>query len=168
MKKNLLYYSLCVLSFFFGIHYMAKTLTPLSTYLILQHTIIFQTCFLSTVCVFISFFNMTTPPCTQPGPWRNGFPSLAWKNLTGLHKALTLTTSITIGINENADCVPELITQHQWWTARFRNLMGSLEPEEWRLLQQQINAHGLGRTCSTVTSCDETFFNYHVPATMLL
>lgn len=28
---------------------------------------------------------------TKQGPWRHGFPSLVWKNVTGLHRALTST-----------------------------------------------------------------------------
>jgi hypothetical protein len=36
-----------------------------------------------------------------------------WKNLTGLHRALTSTPSITFGMNWNSNCEPGLITQHQ-------------------------------------------------------
>jgi hypothetical protein len=35
-----------------------------------------------------------------------------WKNLTGLHRALTSTPSNTFGINWNTDCEPGLIAQH--------------------------------------------------------
>ena len=40
-----------------------------------------------------------------------------WKNLTGLHIALTSTPSITFGMNWNTDCEPGLIAQHQYPTS---------------------------------------------------
>ena len=36
-----------------------------------------------------------------------------WKNLIGLHRALTSTSSNTFGTNWNADCEPGLIAKHQ-------------------------------------------------------
>ena len=39
--------------------------------------------------------------------------SLVWKNLTGLHRALTSPQSNTVGMNWNADCETDLITQHK-------------------------------------------------------
>lgn len=41
--------------------------------------------------------------------------------------------------------------KEQIQAAKFRDLVKSLKPEDWQLLEQQINAHGFGRTCSTVT-----------------
>ncbi len=40
-------------------------------------------------------------PCTKPAPLRNSSPSLVWRNLTGLHRALTSTPSNTFGTNWN-------------------------------------------------------------------
>ena len=37
-----------------------------------------------------------------------------WKNLIALHRALTSTTSNTIGMSWNADCKPGLIAQHNF------------------------------------------------------
>ncbi len=84
---------------------------------------------------------------------------MVWKNLTGLHRALTSTSSNTFGMNWNADCVRDLITQHQCWTSLMllwlngskslqQVLVESLKPEEWRL---QINAHGFGMRWSLIT-----------------
>ena len=42
-----------------------------------------------------------------------------WKNLIGLHRALTSTPSNTFGMNWNADCEPDLIAQHQCPTSRM-------------------------------------------------
>jgi hypothetical protein len=50
--------------------------------------------------------------CTKQGPCRNGLSRSVWKNLTGLHRALTSTPSNTYGMNWNADCEPGLIAQH--------------------------------------------------------
>jgi hypothetical protein len=47
--------------------------------------------------------------CTKHGPYRNGLSTLAWKNLTGLHRALTLTPSNIFLVNWNADCEPGLM-----------------------------------------------------------
>uniref|UniRef100_A0A8C7PA76 [histone H3]-trimethyl-L-lysine(4) demethylase n=1 Tax=Oncorhynchus mykiss TaxID=8022 RepID=A0A8C7PA76_ONCMY len=43
----------------------------------------------------LSCFSMTMPPCTKRCPYRNGLSKLVWKNLTGLHRALTSTPSNT-------------------------------------------------------------------------
>jgi hypothetical protein len=45
--------------------------------------------------------------------YRNGLLRFVWKNLTGLHRALTSTLSNTFGMNWNTDCKPGLISQHQ-------------------------------------------------------
>ena len=50
----------------------------------------------------LSCFSMTMPPCRKQGPYRNGLLRSVWKNLTGLHKALTSTPSNTFGMNWNA------------------------------------------------------------------
>jgi hypothetical protein len=41
------------------------------------------------------------------------FSRSVWKNLTGLHKALTSTQSNTFEMNWHTDSEPDLITQHQ-------------------------------------------------------
>jgi hypothetical protein len=51
--------------------------------------------------------------CRKWGPYRNGLLRLVWKNLTGLHRALTSTPSNTFGMSWNADWEPGLIAQHQ-------------------------------------------------------
>ena len=75
-----------------------------------------------------------------------------WKNLTGLHGALTSTPSNTFGMNWNADCEPDIIAQHQLpdltnalvaeWkqipAAMFQNLVESLP----RRVQAVIAAKG--------------------------
>ncbi len=77
-----------------------------------------------------------------------------------LHRALTSTPSNTLGMNWNANCEPGLITQHQCWISLmllWLNGSQSLQPgskiwwkpEEWRLLQQQINVFAV--TCSAIT-----------------
>uniref|UniRef100_A0AAZ3PLM5 Uncharacterized protein n=1 Tax=Oncorhynchus tshawytscha TaxID=74940 RepID=A0AAZ3PLM5_ONCTS len=63
-------------------------------------------------------FSMTMHPCTNRGPYRNGLWRLVWKNLTGLHRALTTTLSNTFVMNWNSDCEPGLIAQHQCPTSR--------------------------------------------------
>ena len=50
---------------------------------------------------------------TKQGPYRNVFSRLVWKNLTGLHRALTSTPSNTFGMNWDVDCELGLIAQHQ-------------------------------------------------------
>ena len=57
-----------------------------------------------------SCFSMTMP--TKRGPYRNGLSRSTWKNLPGLHRALSSTPSNTFGMNWNADCEPDLIAQH--------------------------------------------------------
>ncbi len=108
-------------------------------------------------------FNMTM--CAQSSFIKKCFfSSLLWKYLTDLHRSLNSTPSSTFGMNWNTNCEPDLIIQHQGWTslmllwlkisaARFQKRKGkeSLKPEEWRLLQQQINAHGFEMKCSTIT-----------------
>ena len=44
---------------------------------------------------------------------QNGLSRSVWKNLSGLHRALTSTPSNTFGMNWNANCEPGLIVQHQ-------------------------------------------------------
>ena len=86
----------------------------------------------------LSCFSITMPPYTKRGPYRNGLSRSVWKNLIGLHRALT-STPLNIGMNWNADCEPGLIAQHQCLTslmleaewmqvpaAMFQNLVESL------------------------------------------
>ena len=61
----------------------------------------------------LSCFSMTMPPCTNRSQYRNGLLRLVWKNLTGLHRALTSSLSNTFGMYWNADYEPGLISQHQ-------------------------------------------------------
>lgn len=76
----------------------------------------------------------------------NDFLNLAWKNLTGQYRALTSTSSETF----EPQIWAILITQDSHMAelgkilaAMFQNLVQSLFSEEWRLSQQQTNAHGL-------------------------
>ncbi len=95
---------------------------------------------LPTLCqqfVFVYFlFKHDNAPVHEAAPWRNGFPSLAWSSLTGLHRALTPSPSNTLG--KNTDCEPDLITQHQCCTSQMlklaTRLLERLKPEEWMLL----------------------------------
>ncbi len=71
--------------------------------LLLQHTMIFSTAVCLKLCgnrlvKALSYVNVTMPPCTKPGPQRNGFLSLMRKTLTGLHRALTSTPSSIYGL----------------------------------------------------------------------
>lgn len=51
--------------------------------------------------------------------------------------------------------------------ASFQHLMESLKPEEWKLLEQHINAHGFGITYSTVTHvCNLEVSIYYYKADM--
>ncbi len=45
--------------------------------------------------------------------------SLVWKNLTGLHRALTSTPSNMFGMNWCRDCEPGLLAQHQCLTSQM-------------------------------------------------
>ena len=47
-------------------------------------------------------FQHDNPPCSKRGPYRKGLPRLVWKNLTGLHRALSSTPLNTFGMNWNA------------------------------------------------------------------
>ena len=105
----------------------------------------------------------------------NGSSRSVWKNLTGLHRTLTSTSSNTFGMNWNADCESVLIAQHQCPTSlMFLWLNGSKSPqqcsnikwrafsEEWRLLYQQkgdqlhIYAHDFRMRCS-MSRCPHAF-----------
>ena len=44
-------------------------------------------------------FQYDNAPCTKRGPYRNGLSRSMWKNLTGLHRALTSTPLNTFGMN---------------------------------------------------------------------
>ena len=85
------------------------------------------------------------------------------------------TPSNTFGMNWNADCEPDLITQRQCPTSlmllwlngskspqQCSNIKWKTFPEEWRLLQQQrgnqlhINAHDFGMRC-WMSRCPPTF-----------
>ncbi|CDQ86808.1 unnamed protein product [Oncorhynchus mykiss] len=79
----------------------------------------------------LSCFSMTMPPSTKRGPHRNVLPRVVWKNLTGLHRALTSTPSNTFGMNWNAGCESGLIGQHQCPTSLiFLWLNGSMSPQQ--------------------------------------
>ena len=79
----------------------------------------------------LSSFSMTISPCTKRGPYSNGLSRSVWKNLTGLHRALTSTPLNTFGMNWNADCEPGLITQHQCPTSLMLLwLNGSKSPQQ--------------------------------------
>ena len=79
----------------------------------------------------LSSFSMTISPCTKRGPYSNGLSRSVWKNLTGLHRALTSTSSNAFEINWNADCEPGLIAQHQCPTSLMPLwLNGSKSPQQ--------------------------------------
>lgn len=114
----------------------------------------------NSLCLALYCFTTTTQPCTKPE--RNVFPSLVWKNSTGLHR--TSARSNTFGVNWNDGREPVLITQHQLWISLMllwlngskslqpvQHLVERLKPEEWRLSEQDINEHGFGM-CSSITS----------------
>ena len=74
---------------------------------------------------------MTIPPCIKRGPYRNGLSRSVWKNLTGLHRALTSTPSNAFGMNSNGDCESGLITQHKYPTSLMLLwLNGSKSPQQ--------------------------------------
>ena len=76
-------------------------------------------------------FQHEMPPCTKRGPYRNGLSRSTWKNMTGLHRALTSTPMNTFGMNWNANCEPGLIAQHQWPTSLMLLwLNGSKSPQQ--------------------------------------
>ena len=88
----------------------------------LHHTMTFSTILCYQLCgnslgKAFSCFSMTMPLCTKRGPYRNGLSRSVWKNLTGLHRALTLTPSNIFAINWNEHCEPGLIAQHQCQTS---------------------------------------------------
>ena len=62
-------------------------------------------------------FQHDNDPMHKAVLYRNGLSRSVWKNLTGLHRALTSTPSDTFGMNWNADCEPDLIAQHQCSTS---------------------------------------------------
>lgn len=66
----------------YGLFLMAS-LFKLKEILKLQRTKTFQPIMCFQLCII----------CVCPTPWRNSFPSLVWKNLTGLRRVLTSTTS---------------------------------------------------------------------------
>jgi hypothetical protein len=76
-------------------------------------------------------FSMTIPPCTKWGPYRNALSRSVWRNLTGLHRALTSTPSKTFAMNWNSDCEPGLIAEHQWLISLMTLwLNGSKSPQQ--------------------------------------
>ena len=58
-------------------------------------------------------FQHGNAPCKKRCLYRNGLSRSAWKNLTGLHRALTSTPLNTRGMNWNTNCKSGLIAQHQ-------------------------------------------------------
>lgn len=81
---------------------------------------------------------------------KNGLPSLARKNVIGLHRAVTSTQSNTFEINWTTDCEPDPIYWIKASTCRQdQHLVENLKPEDWRLLEHCITAHSF--ECSTTT-----------------
>lgn len=81
--------------------------------------------------VFQTCFSMTVPLYTKQGLLRHGLSKLDWKNLTGLHTALTSTQLITFVINWNLAPVPDLTNDlvpvdGQIPTVTMQNLVESL------------------------------------------
>ena len=122
----------------------------------------------------LSCFSMTMPPCTKRGPYRNGLSRSVWKNLTGLHRALTSIPSNTFRMKWNADCELGLIGKHQCLTSLmllwlngspwsnvpassgkpFQNSGGCCNSK--RGDQLHFNAHYFVMRCST-SMCPHTF-----------
>ena len=110
-------------------------LTQLWEMLMLQHTMTFQMILCFQLCGNIlgkalSCFSMTMPPCSKRGPYRNGLWRTVWKNLTGLHRALTSTPLNTFGMNWNTDCEPGLIAKHQCLTSLMLVVEWKKSPEQ--------------------------------------
>uniref|UniRef100_A0A4W5MN69 Diacylglycerol kinase n=1 Tax=Hucho hucho TaxID=62062 RepID=A0A4W5MN69_9TELE len=76
----------------------------------------------------------------EKDPYRNGLSRSVWKNLPGLHRALTSTTSNTFGMNWNADCEPGLIAQYQCLTS---------------LMLLWLNGNKSPQQCSNIYQCSE-------------
>ena len=75
--------------------------------------------------------NATMPLCTKQDPYRDGLSRSVWKNLTGLHRALTSTPWNTFGMNWNVDCEPDQIAQHHCPTSLMLLwLNGSKSPQQ--------------------------------------
>ena len=49
-------------------------------------------------------FQHDKAPCAKRGRYRNGLSRMVWKNLTGLHRALTSTPTNIFGMNWNTKC----------------------------------------------------------------
>ena len=61
-------------------------------------------------------------------PHRNGLLRLVWKNLTGLHSALTSTPSNSFGMNWNAGCESGLIAPRQCPTSLMLSWLMEASP----------------------------------------
>jgi hypothetical protein len=80
--------------------------------LTLQHRRFCASIFVATVWDALPCSSMTRPSCTKRGPYRNGLLRSVWRNLTGLHRAMTSTPLNTFGMNWNTDCEPGQLAQH--------------------------------------------------------
>lgn len=56
--------------------------------------------------------SIAIPLYTKWGPKRHGMPRLVWKKLCGHNRALTKSPLNLFGMNWNANCMPDLLTQH--------------------------------------------------------
>ena len=78
----------------------------------------------------LSCVSMTMPPCTKRSPYRNRLLRSVWKNLTGLHGALTSTAShwnTKPGITSVPDLINALVAEwKQVPAAVFQHLVESL------------------------------------------
>lgn len=95
---------------------------------------------------------------------KKGFPSVAWKNLSGLHRALTLAPSNTSGTNWNANHERGLVNKHQLptqltllWLCWCKHLQPGPKIL-WRAFARGVeavnaayNGHGFEIKCPTIT-----------------
>lgn len=134
---------------------------------ILKLTVFFQLCS-NSLKIFFSF-NMTNSASVHKArSKKNGFPSLVWKNLTGLHRALTSTPP---DINE-----PDLLTQRRCWTslkllrlnwskipaARLQSLVKSLKTRRVETVIAAVWSPWFCNELNLLVFCGVHFWPYHV------
>lgn len=107
-----------------------------------QHDVIFWTkvCLnlcINTLCLLLSSFNITMPLCTKPAPWKHVFsPSMLWKDLADLHRALNSASSKTFDLNWNTAWKPLLITRYQHWYYALNESISHCVP---RIMAAQVS-----------------------------
>lgn len=101
----------------------------------------------ATACVGPFFcFTMTLPPCTKPGPERNGFPRFMWENLTGLAQSPDLNPINTLEMN------PE----YWLWAGPYHptSVLGLIVVgAEWERIAAAMFQTSGGKTCQKCGGC---------------